>query len=241
MNNDSGNQLVNLIREITKIEISKEDTTCICQVDSINSDGTANIIILPDMETKINNIQNNSNNEIASGDFVVLYKIKNQINNSFIMAKCGKSVQKSRDKVVMVNYNQSEPSQIVQNAVLYTPQSLTDTQKLQARTNIGINVTGSKEVTGSFTPSGLTNNTYSITKPSELINWRSTKQFVLYYSADGSIANAQQAYTDVNIQTTVGADGLESGATAKLTFGSVPSGGKFWYYWLFVYGNSNNN
>lgn len=103
------------------------------------------------------------------------------------------------------------------------------------------NVTGSKEVTGSFTPSGLTNNTYSITKPSELINWRSTKQFVLYYSADGSIANAQQAYTDVNIQTTVGADGLESGATAKLTFGSVPSGGKFWYYWLFVYGNSNNN
>lgn len=214
MNNDSGNQLVNLIREITKIEISKEDTTCICQVDSINSDGTANIIILPDMETKINNIQNNSNNEIASGDFVVLYKIKNQINNSFIMAKCGKSVQKSRDKVVMVNYNQ------IANTA---------------------NVTGSKEVTGSFTPSGLTNNTYSITKPSELINWRSTKQFVLYYSADGSIANAQQAYTDVNIQTTVGADGLESGATAKLTFGSVPSGGKFWYYWLFVYGNSNNN
>lgn len=103
------------------------------------------------------------------------------------------------------------------------------------------NVTGSKEVTGSFTPSGLTNNTYSITKPSELTNWRSTKQFVLYYSTDGSIANAQQAYTDVNIQTTVGADGLESGATAKLTFGSVPSGGKFWYYWLFVYGNSNNN
>lgn len=138
LNNDSGNQLVNLIREITKIEISKEDTTCICQVDSINSDGTANIIIIPDMETKINNIQNNSNNEIASGDFVVLYKIKNQINNSFIMAKCGKSVQKSREKVVMVNYNQSEPSQIVQNAVLYTPQSLTDAQKLQARTNIGI-------------------------------------------------------------------------------------------------------
>lgn len=103
------------------------------------------------------------------------------------------------------------------------------------------NVTGSKEVTGSFTPSGLTDNTYSITKPSELTNWRSTKQFVLYYSTDGSIANAQQAYTDVNIQTTVGADGLESGATAKLTFGSVPSGGKFWYYWLFVYGNSNNN
>lgn len=103
------------------------------------------------------------------------------------------------------------------------------------------NVTGSKELTGSFTPSGLTNNTYSITKPSELTNWRSTKQFVLYYSADSSIANAQQAYTDVNIQTTVGTDGLESGATAKLTFGSVPSGGKFWYYWLFVYGNSNSN
>lgn len=103
------------------------------------------------------------------------------------------------------------------------------------------NVTGSKEVTGSFAPSGLTNNTYSITKPSELGNWRSTKQFVLYYSADSSIANAQQAYTDVNIQTTVDANGLESGATVTLTFGSVPSGGKFWYYWLFVYGNSNSN
>ena len=127
MNNDSGNQLVNLIREIIKIEISKEDTTCICQVDSINSDGTANIIILPDMETKINNIQNNSNNEIASGDFVVLYKIKNQINNSFIMAKCGKSVQKSREKVVMVNYNQSEPSQIPTNYLIGGSQTTTST------------------------------------------------------------------------------------------------------------------
>ena len=103
------------------------------------------------------------------------------------------------------------------------------------------NVTGSKEVTDSFTPSELTNNTYSITKPSELGNWRSTKQFVLYYSADGSIANAQQAYTDINIQTTVDTNGLESEATVTLTFGSVPSGGKFWYYWLFVYGNSNSN
>lgn len=98
--------------------------------------------------------------------------------------------------------------------------------------------TGSKELTGEFTLSG---NTYSITKPNSLKDWRSTKQFVLYYSADGSIENAQQAYTDVNIQTTIGTDGLESGATAKLTFGSVPSGGKFWYYWLFVYGNINSN
>lgn len=122
-------------------------------------------------------------------------------------------------------------NQLISNAIKGLEESIANTA----------NVTGSKEVTGSFTPSGLTNNTYSITKPSELINWRSTKQFVLYYSADGSIANAQQAYTDVNIQTTVGADGLESGATAKLTFGGVPSGGKFWYYWLFVYGNSNNN
>lgn len=103
------------------------------------------------------------------------------------------------------------------------------------------NVTGSKEVTGSFTPSSLTDNTYTINKPSGLGNWRSTKQFVLYYSENGNIANAHQAYADVNIQTTVGSDGLESGATAKLTFGSVPSSGKFWYYWLFVYGNSNNN
>ena len=190
MNNDSGNQLVNLIREITKIEISKEDTTCICQVDSINLDGTANIIILPDMETKINNIQNNSNNEIASGDFVVLYKIKNQINNSFIMAKCGKSVQKSRDKVVMVNYNQSEPSQIVQNAVLYTPQSLTDTQKLQARTNIGAGTGDDK--------------TYIHTQNVPANTWKVNHNLGKYPSvtvvdsAGSSIAGAKISYDDFN-------------------------------------------
>lgn len=173
--------------------------------------------------------------DFSVGDWIISTgtdwaKVENSDAVTSVNGKIGAVVLKGADIYVGGN-STTYKNQLISNAIEGLEKSIANTA----------NVTGSKEVTGSFTPSGLTNNTYSITKPSELINWRSTKQFVLYYSADGSIANAQQAYTDVNIQTTVGADGLESGATAKLTFGSVPSGGKFWYYWLFVYGNSNNN
>lgn len=95
----SADQLLSLIRETTQIELSKEDSTSICQIESVNPDKTVNIFILPDIRTRITNIYNNSNSELLAGDTAVLYKIKNQISNSFILAKCGPPREKSQAAV----------------------------------------------------------------------------------------------------------------------------------------------
>ena len=95
MISDTSTQLVSLIREMAQIEMAKGDTTSICQIQSINVDKTVNVVILPDMATVINNIVNSSNSELLPGDNAVLYKIKNQISNSFIIAKCGAPREKT--------------------------------------------------------------------------------------------------------------------------------------------------
>ena len=95
MISDTSSQLVSLIREMAQIEMAKGDATSICQIQSINVDKTVNVVILPDMTTVINNIVNSSNSELLPGDNAVLYKIKNQISNSFIIAKCGAPLEKT--------------------------------------------------------------------------------------------------------------------------------------------------
>ena len=83
---DNAEQLVTLIREIIKEEIKKQDTTVPCVVESINVDNTVNLYIMPDMQNVITNILNPNDIPCAAGDVVLLYKVKNQINNSFIIA-----------------------------------------------------------------------------------------------------------------------------------------------------------
>ena len=78
-------QLVDLIREIVKEEVKKQDNTVPCIVDSINDDGTVNLCILPDLDTIVSRILNPNHVDCREGDTVLLYKVKNQLNNSFII------------------------------------------------------------------------------------------------------------------------------------------------------------
>lgn len=78
-------QLVDLIREIVREEVKKQDSTVPCIVDSVNDDGTINLCILPDLDTVIGRIHNPNHIDCQEGDTVLLYKVKNQINNSFII------------------------------------------------------------------------------------------------------------------------------------------------------------
>lgn len=82
---DASLTLVELIRELIREEIQNQDTTAICQIVSTNIDGTVNIHVLPDFETVIPNIINASKYAFDSGDMAVLYKIKNKLNNAFII------------------------------------------------------------------------------------------------------------------------------------------------------------
>ena len=83
---DTSEQLVSLIRELIREELQNTDSTVICKVESVNADGSANIYVLPDVNNLIRNIPNSSNTAVKSGDIVVLFKIKNKLNNSFIIA-----------------------------------------------------------------------------------------------------------------------------------------------------------
>lgn len=78
-------QLVDLIREIVREEVGKQDNTVPCIVNSVNEDNTVDLCILPDLDTVIKQIPNPNRIDCREGDTVLLYKVRNQINNSFII------------------------------------------------------------------------------------------------------------------------------------------------------------
>lgn len=90
MADDSANQLVNLIREIVREEVAKLDKTSIGRINSVNNDGTVNLVVLPDTNTQVNNVLNGTAQTLKSGDLVVLYKINNNISNAFVITKYGR-------------------------------------------------------------------------------------------------------------------------------------------------------
>lgn len=88
---EQANSFLNIIRSIIKEEQDKCDRTEICQIDSVNEDGTVNIKMLSDFESVriIPNISNQSIYSFKSGDLAIIYMIQNQLSNAFIIAKCG--------------------------------------------------------------------------------------------------------------------------------------------------------
>jgi hypothetical protein len=79
--------IVDLIREIISQEVDKRDNTAVCMIESVKSDCTLNVYILPDKQTTIKNITNQCRFNFESGDTALLYLIKNRPSNSFIIAK----------------------------------------------------------------------------------------------------------------------------------------------------------
>ena len=105
------NDFLNIIRSLIKEEQQKQDRTEICQIDSINEDGSLNIKMLSDFDQirVIPNIQNQSVYEFKSGDFAIIYLIQNQLSNSFIIAKCQPRLSDLR------NYSDNGSNKSIQN------------------------------------------------------------------------------------------------------------------------------
>ena len=105
------NDFLNIIRSLIKEEQQKQDRTEICQIDSINEDGSLNIKMLSDFDQIriIPNIQNQSVYEFKSGDFAIIYLIQNQLSNSFIIAKCQPRLSDLR------NYSDNGSNKAIQN------------------------------------------------------------------------------------------------------------------------------
>lgn len=110
---DTSKQLVELIRTVSQEKVEKLDHTVICMVESVNADGTVNIQLPSDIDDNIiRNIPNNSPYILNNGDLVVLYKIKNKLNNSFIFTKVTNipPIINSNNRESIIINNNSNPS-----------------------------------------------------------------------------------------------------------------------------------
>ena len=89
MDNHTVNNFVDILRDLIKEQIDKQDTTIMCKIVSVNQDGTYNVYVEPDERNIIHNIPSISPYTLKQDDYVYVYKIKNQLNNSFIIKRLG--------------------------------------------------------------------------------------------------------------------------------------------------------
>ena len=78
---------LNVTRDIIEQQIRDRSTDAVCEIESINEDGTLNVFVLPDKQTILKNIINESRYNFRRGDNALLYKIHNRLSDSFVVAK----------------------------------------------------------------------------------------------------------------------------------------------------------
>ena len=78
---------LSVTRDIIEQQIRDRSTDAVCEIESVNEDGTLNVFILPDKETILKNIINESRYNFKRGDNALLYKIHNRLSDSFVVAK----------------------------------------------------------------------------------------------------------------------------------------------------------
>lgn len=83
----AANEMVDIIREIVRQEISNVGSTILCQVKAKKDDYHYDVSIVPDDQTLVRNVANMTRFDLEEGDYVYVYKINNQLNNCFICYK----------------------------------------------------------------------------------------------------------------------------------------------------------
>ena len=85
--NRAVSELVDIIRDIVRQELSGLDQTVLCKIKKKNSEDHYDVTIVPDDKTIVKNVVNMTKFELKEGDYVYVYKINNQLSNSFICYK----------------------------------------------------------------------------------------------------------------------------------------------------------
>ena len=83
----AANDLVDIFREIVRQELSKTDSTILCQVKQKRDDVHYDLAIVPDEQASLKNIPNMTGFSLKSGDYVYVFKIRNSMSNCFIVSK----------------------------------------------------------------------------------------------------------------------------------------------------------
>lgn len=80
-------EFLGITRDVIDQQLKDRSNDAVCEIESVNDDGTLNIYILPDRVNVVRNIINESRYNFRSGDAALLYLIKNRISDSFVIAK----------------------------------------------------------------------------------------------------------------------------------------------------------
>ena len=83
----AANDLVDIFRDIVRQELSKTDSTILCQVKQKRDDVHYDLAIVPDEQASLKNIPNMTGFSLESGDYVYVFKIRNSTSNCFIVSK----------------------------------------------------------------------------------------------------------------------------------------------------------
>lgn len=78
---------LSVTRDIIEQQIRDRSTDAVCEIENVNEDGTLNVFVLPDKQTILKNIINESRYNFKRGDNALLYKIHNRLSDSFVVAK----------------------------------------------------------------------------------------------------------------------------------------------------------
>ena len=65
---------LSVTRDIIEQQIRDRSTDAVCEIESINEDGTLNVFVLPDKQTILKNIINESRYNFKRGDNALLYR-----------------------------------------------------------------------------------------------------------------------------------------------------------------------
>ena len=100
MPNSDAQAFVKLVREIVEQQLSERSTDAVAEVESVNTDGTLNLYVLPDRRNVVHSIKNESKYTFKAGDVCLLYLIRNKLSNSFVITRYGRgSVEKEQQPI----------------------------------------------------------------------------------------------------------------------------------------------
>lgn len=80
--------LVELIQRIVEEALSTRDCTQPCIIHAVNEDGTLDISLPPDNVNVLHGIINQSGYKFNPGDSGILFLIRGQTSNAFVISKC---------------------------------------------------------------------------------------------------------------------------------------------------------
>lgn len=83
--------MVDIIRGIVREEINKTDSTLLCCVKNIYSENAVDVVPVSDKTLTLHNIPNMTKYNLNIGDYVYIYRINNQLDNSFVCYVLGKN------------------------------------------------------------------------------------------------------------------------------------------------------